>query len=65
MERQDSILELKDLFSRLWEDLNAIELMVLGLAQARDPYAKGFGAICTCFRENMTEIQELLEKLKQ
>lgn len=63
MDQQDSLIELKDIFSHLWDELNTLDLMTLGLAQAGDPFAKGFAPICTCFRETLTEAQNVLEKL--
>lgn len=65
MDAQNIILELKDTCSRLHEGANAIELMTLGLAQAGDPYERGFGAISAYFKENMIRMQGLLEQLPQ
>ena len=63
VDQQDNLIELIDTFDCLWDELNTLELMVLGLVQAKDPYAKGFGTICVCFRETLTEAQGFLEKI--
>lgn len=62
MENENNFLQLQDTFNQLWGELNALDLMVLGLSQAGDPYVKGFGMICSHFREIMEEMQQCLEQ---
>lgn len=63
MNTYDNLIDIKDLFGCLWGELDMLELMVLGLAQAKDPYTKGFGMVCSYFRETMSEIQKNLEEV--
>lgn len=63
MDREYEITKLEEAFSRLMEGANALELMIQGLVQVQDPYAKGFCAFCVYFKESVSETQQLLEKL--
>ena len=63
MEHQSTIMELEERFNDLLEGLNAIELMVLGLAQAKDPYIAAFHVVWLYLKESADGIQELLSEL--
>ena len=61
MEQQDLLTELEEAFYRFTWGLNALELMVLGLEEASDPYAGGFQAVWLYLREAEEEVQNLLK----
>lgn len=60
MECQTDIMELEEKFEHLLEGLNAIELMVLGMAHAKDPYTGAFNAVWIYLKESADDIQRLL-----
>ena len=45
MELKEALLELENPVHRISDGINAVGLMTMGLAEARDPYADGFNAI--------------------
>lgn len=45
MEHIEAFINLKDAAGRISDGINAIGIMSMGLAQAKDPYANGFNAI--------------------
>lgn len=45
MELQELLVNLEDPVSRISGGINAIGIMTMGLAQAADPYTKGFDAV--------------------
>lgn len=47
MEYFEQLLELEEPAIRISSGINAIGLMTLGLAQAKDPYAEGFHMVWT------------------
>ncbi len=53
-------LGLEETMQRLEEEVDAMELMVLGLAHARDPYKDGINAICVQLRESVDAMKKLL-----
>ena len=61
MNQQELLIKLEDSFNRFDWGLNAIELMVLGLSQAKDPYAGGFQAVWLCLKEAEEEMESLLK----
>ena len=60
MDRENSWIELEEAYERLSCLLNTFGLMVLGLMQARDPYADGFNALLGCLTEADREVQRRL-----
>lgn len=60
MEQQDNMLELEETFERLLEGINAIELMVYGLAHIKDPYADGLNAVYNHLRQSADEMKKIL-----
>lgn len=61
MENENLLTELEEAFYRFAWGLNAIELMVLGLGQAKDPYAGGFQAVWLYLKEAEKEAGNLFE----
>ena len=61
MEQKNLLMELEEAFDRFTWGLNAIELMMLGLCQAKDPYADGFQAVWLYLRGAKMEVERLLE----
>jgi len=51
---------LEETMQHLEEAVDAMELMVLGLAQAKDPYKNGINSICVQLRESVNAMKELL-----
>lgn len=45
MEQKNLLMDLEEAFGRLSDGLNAVNLMVMGLEDAGDPYADGFYAL--------------------
>lgn len=60
MEHQRNLIELQETFQRLLEGLNAMNLMALGLMQAKDPYADGINVLCVYLQETADEAKRLL-----
>lgn len=65
MDAEDSLMELEETYNRLSCLLSALELMVLGLMEARDPYARGFNALFVCMAETDLEIRRRLSSCQR
>ena len=63
MDQENLLMELEESFSRFTWGLNAIELMILGLGQASDPYTGGFQAVWLYLKEAEKEAQRLLKEV--
>lgn len=57
MDLDDALMDLEETYHRLSCLLNTLGLMVLGLMQARDPYADGFNALWVDLTDADWEIQ--------
>lgn len=60
MDQSILLMELEEAFERFSWGLNAVELMVLGLGQARDPYTGGFQAVWVYLKDAEEEVRRLL-----
>lgn len=60
MNQENALMELEETYNRLSCLLNTLELMVLGLMQARDPYADGFNALWGCLIDADRDIRNRL-----
>lgn len=60
MNPDDALMELEETYNRLSCLLNTLGLMVLGLMQARDPYADGFNALWFCLTEADQSMKDCL-----
>lgn len=58
MEYLEPLLELEEPARRLSSGINAIGLMTLGLAQAKDPYAEGFHMVWSYLVDADRDFQE-------
>ena len=63
MDQKDAIIKLEETYSRLSCLLNTLELMVLGLMEARDPYSDGFFALWATLTDADREMQKQLSSL--
>lgn len=57
---QDLLLDLEEPLGRLGDTVNAMELMLLGLEQAKDPYADGLYILLNCLREAESALHRAL-----
>lgn len=58
MEHIEVFINLKDAAGRISDGINAIGIMSMGLAQAKDPYANGFNAIWNYLVDAERDFQE-------
>lgn len=63
MIKKEILLDLEEPLDRLSCGVNAIGLMVFGLAEAHDPYANGFRAVWDCLREAELDVQKVLAEI--
>lgn len=59
-ELQDLLIDLEVPLNHLSCTVNAMELMVLGLEQAKDPYADGLCILWDCLREAESALHRAL-----
>lgn len=60
MDLKNQLMELEESYNRLSCLLNTLGLMVLGLMQAKDPYADGFNALWGCLTDAGQDLQRRL-----
>lgn len=61
MELKEALLELENPVHRISDGINAVGLMTMGLAEARDPYADGFNAIWNFLVDAERDFQNQLQ----
>ena len=60
MEGNSKLIALEESFDRLYGGLNAMDLMVLGLMQARDPHAEGLNVLYNYLQEAASDMKKIL-----
>ena len=63
MIKKEILLDLEEPLDRLSCGVNAMGLMVLGLAQAHEPYADGFHAVWDYLRTAESDVQKVLAEI--
>lgn len=63
MIKKEILLDLEEPLDRLSCGVNAMGLMVLGLAQAHEPYANGLHAVWDYLREAELDVQKVLAEI--
>lgn len=58
MELKEALLALEEPAGRIKGGINALGVMTMGLAQARDPYAEGFNVIWSCLVDADQELRK-------
>ena len=61
MEHQQALIHLKDAAGGIHDGINAVGIMSMGLAQAKDPYADGFNAIWNYLADAEVNFQKQLQ----
>ena len=61
MEHQQALIHLKDAAGYIHDGINAVGIMSMGLAQAKDPYADGFNAIWNYLADAEVNFQKQLQ----
>ena len=61
MSKEDLLLKLEEPFERIHDAVSAMELMVYGLSQVKNPYAAGFQMVWSSLREADLELQRAMK----
>lgn len=62
MDERELFIELEEPVRRIISGINAIELMVLGLSRARDPYADGLHMVWDYLQEAGRDMEHVLNE---
>ena len=63
MGEKEILMELEEPLRQIFSGINAVELMVYGLSQVKDPYADGLNAIWIFLQQAETKVQEIMRRV--